>query len=162
MLIPVIALTILDAANIFPEHRMGIFAIYFIFFQIIAVELFQQIIRTSNVDFGLLMAAIGGMLALGILGAFGFMFLELLHPGSFSGVDTLDQQGMFDDMLYYSFISLLTIGYGDLIPVTDAARKSSIMLGVVGHVYTAIIMGIIIGKYLVDSTTLEAEPLEEE
>jgi len=49
---------------------------------------------------------------------------------------------------YFSFTTLLTIGYGDITPVSLVAKRAVMLIGLAGHFYTAFITTIIIGKYL--------------
>ncbi len=55
---------------------------------------------------------------------------------------------VLDNLNYFSFITLLTIGYGDITPVTLIAKRAVMMMGLVGHFYTVFVTSIIIGKYL--------------
>ena len=47
-----------------------------------------------------------------------------------------------------SFVSLTTLGYGDIVPITDAAKSLAVFLGIVGQMYITIIVGIMVGKYV--------------
>jgi len=49
---------------------------------------------------------------------------------------------------YYSFITILTIGYGDITPATNIAQKMSMFFGLIGYFYGVVVIGIIMGKYL--------------
>jgi voltage-gated potassium channel Kch len=53
-----------------------------------------------------------------------------------------------DKLLYFSFITLLTIGYGDMVPLTPIAQKTTIFIGLSGQMYLTIITAIVVGKFL--------------
>jgi voltage-gated potassium channel len=65
---------------------------------------------------------------------------------------------MHNDMatfLYFSFITITTIGYGDILPNSIFAKFTAMYLGIIGQLYLAIVMAIIIGK-LLNSYRLDA------
>ncbi len=74
----------------------------------------------------------------------------MVHPNSIYGLSGLgdDPRAIFDQLMYFSYITLLTIGYGDLYPVTVLAQKAGILLGIAGQLYLSIITATIVGKYL--------------
>jgi voltage-gated potassium channel Kch len=49
---------------------------------------------------------------------------------------------------YYGFVTLTTLGYGDVVPLTPAARSLSIFTSITGQMYVAIIIALIVSKYL--------------
>jgi hypothetical protein len=53
-----------------------------------------------------------------------------------------------DSLLYFSFITLMTIGYGEILPATATAQKASILLGLMGQFYLVIITAVVVGKYM--------------
>ena len=85
----------------------------------------------------------------------GFMLLGLVASIVFASLDeTLGafegQAGSrdFSDFFYFSFITLLTIGYGDIIPTIEISKKLVVLVGLLGHFYTVFVTAIIIGKFL--------------
>jgi len=78
------------------------------------------------------------------------MAVELLEPGSFSGLPAIDlnPESNRDGLIYYSFITLLTIGYGDINPVSDLARNASVLIGLLGQFYLVIVTAVVIEKYI--------------
>ena len=64
------------------------------------------------------------------------MSIELMNPGAFTGALLEFDQNFelrADSMLYYSFITLLTIGYGEIVPVIPIAQKAAILVGLIGQ-----------------------------
>jgi hypothetical protein len=53
-----------------------------------------------------------------------------------------------NNLNYFSFTTLLTIGYGDILPLSLLARRAVMLIGLAGHFYTVFVTSIIIGKYL--------------
>jgi voltage-gated potassium channel Kch len=63
----------------------------------------------------------------------------------------------FARLNYFAFITLTTTGYGDVLPVTQAAQLTSVMVAVIGQIYLAVVMGVLISRF----TLQEAEEDEE-
>lgn len=77
-------------------------------------------------------------LLLGVLWAVAYQHLERLLPGAFAG--HTDESGGLADWAYFSFVTLTTVGYGDITPVALAARSLSILEALVGQLYPAVII----------------------
>ncbi|WP_448572129.1 potassium channel family protein [Trichothermofontia sp.] len=70
-------------------------------------------------------------------------------PNSFAiNNEITNREEIFQSLFYYSFVTLATIGYGDIIPVTPLARTLSITLGIAGQMYLTILIAILVSKYL--------------
>ncbi|WP_298511081.1 potassium channel family protein [uncultured Kordia sp.] len=73
----------------------------------------------------------------------------MIDPSSFKGIlDASHGDTLLEQLMYFSYITLLTIGYGDIVPVTAIARKATILIGLIGQIYLVIITSIIVGKYI--------------
>ena len=139
---------LLSWINVFsadPRVDIVTFASYFLFFGIIALEVFLAIFKAKKVSFTVIFGAFSGYLLIGVMGFFVFSLIEILVPGSFNSPSGKSD---FSDVLYYSFITLTTIGYGDMSPVSEPARSTAVLLGLIGQFYLAVIVAIIIGKFL--------------
>ena len=128
-----------------------IFTLYFLFYVIITFEIIKQVWRINEVSKDLIMGVISGYISLGLVGFFIFMAIEISHPGSFDSAlltDTLTINEKAESLLYFSYITLMTIGYGEVIPVATAAQKASILLGLLGQFYLVIITAVTVSKYI--------------
>jgi len=117
--------------------------ITFIYFIAIFIELIRQIFTSEQVTLNLVLGAFTGYIMIGIIGFFVFRIIFLLDPSSFA-IPT----DSYQDLIYFSFVTLTTIGYGDISPLSEAARNFAILLGLVGQFYNTVIIAIIIGKFL--------------
>lgn len=104
----------------------------------------SEIVKSKHVDAKLIMEAISGYLLLGVMFSITNAILYGLQPASLelAGINKMS------DIIYFSFITITTIGYGDISPQTDIARVVSVFFGLSGQLYLTIIMALIIGKYL--------------
>jgi len=80
--------------------------------------------------------------------------IELIHPNSFCGLalTSTSPKAITEELMYFSYISLTTIGYGDILPITPLARKAAILIGLVGQMYLVVITAIVVGKYINQSS----------
>ncbi|BDD09209.1 hypothetical protein FUAX_16410 [Fulvitalea axinellae] len=102
------------------------------------------ILKSKQVSSNTLFAAMAVYLMLGLIGGFLFVILEgLSEAPAFKGVEQLDME----NALYLSFVTLTTLGYGDITPVSHFAKKLTILLSVVGQFYVAVLMAVLVGKY---------------
>ncbi len=141
---------ILNRADFFAESDSALLLLYLIvtllFFVLVFVQVIYSIFGHESVHRYLVYGAIAGYLMIGMAGAFAFAIIELLIPGSFAPVAS--SIGNIPSFLYYSFVSMLTIWYGDMIPVGGAAQMRSVMLAIIGQLYLTIVLGIVIGKFV--------------
>jgi hypothetical protein len=124
-----------------------------LFFIFAVSRLLKQVAQSKLVTTQVIIQSVSGYLLLGLVFTMGVARLDFLQPGSFSfSVDENGSfQGNFYDQLYYSFITMGTVGYGDLLPKTPVAKSFSTLIGVSGQLYVAIIIAMLVGKYSASS-----------
>ena len=109
-----------------------------IFFVLVLTKVLYSIFGHTKVNKHLIFGSIAGYLMIGMAGAFAFGIIELSYPGSFApAVTTI---GNIPSFLYYSFVSMLTIGYGDMVPVGGQAQMRSVLFAIAGQLYLTIIV----------------------
>ena len=122
--------------------RLGI---YFMFYLIVTFEIIKQVWSAPVVNKNVIIGLMCGYISLGLIAFFVFLGIELAVPESFSGMVS---DGKIDSLLYYSYITMLTIGYGEIVPVTPVAQKAAILTGLAGQFYIVIITAVVVEKYI--------------
>lgn len=151
ILATIVTLLILTSAVdlIFPESQNLSILTFFLntlYFIIVTIALVAHVARAREVDSSTLLCAINSYLLIGLTLSILFMILDLFVPGSFSQIDaTVEGLSSF---IYYGFVTLTTLGYGDITPDTQVARSLASFTALFGQLYLVIIMALIIGKYL--------------
>ena len=51
-------------------------------------------------------------------------------------------------MMYFSFVTLATLGYGDILPYSEAARMLAVIEAVVGQFYVAVIVAVVVSRFI--------------
>jgi len=130
------------------SSRLGVakMVTYFLFYVIVTYELIGQVWRSKYVESRTIFGLISGYISLGLIGFFICLSIEIMKPGSFEGF--LPNTHMAENLMYFSYITLLTIGYGDILPVTPIAQKAVVLIGLIGQVYLVVITAIVVGKYV--------------
>ncbi len=121
---------------------------FFLFYTIVCYEVILQVWKEKSVNQHTLFGLISGFISLGFVGFFICLSIEVTNPSSFSLPD--NGLGVVDNLMYFSFITIMSIGYGDIVPLTGVAQKASLLVGLIGEFYLVIITAIVVGKYLKD------------
>lgn len=122
---------------------------------LIIAALFRQ--RTITGD--IICASLCAYLLLGSCWAYVYSLTEILLPGSFS--EELNVSGARSGLaFYYSFVTLSTLGYGDVSPLNPIARMFSYAEAVTGQIYLAVLVARLVGLHI--SQTLVGERGDEE
>ena len=79
-----------------------------------------------------------------------YRFIEMIHPGSFA-IAQSQSMGDQSPFLYYSFVTITTLGYGDIFPVTTAAKSCAILEAVIGQLYLVITVAWLVGVHISQS-----------
>jgi hypothetical protein len=145
LMLGVIAFTV--ASDTFPNRVLHGFRWGFVaaFFALTAANLFSQLQNSRYVSRAHLQTAASIYLLLGGAWAALYGVIETLHPGSFQlGGQLTDRQS---DFIYFSLVTLSTVGYGDIVPLTGEARMLAALEGVTGVLYIAITVAILVSGF---------------
>ncbi len=102
---------------------------------------FLLLFRDFEVNFYRIIGAVNVYLLIGLLGGFGFLILEALAPGNFNNSAEIDiyEKGL-TNFIYFSLVSLSTVGYGDIYPVTPFAKSLSVFISIIGLLYPTLVI----------------------
>jgi len=122
------------------------FSLNTIFFVLITIALITHVAGANRVNTSTLLCAVNSYLLIGLSFSMLFILLAMLVPNSFNLEG--DVANKFSTFVYYGFVTLTTLGYGDILPVTPMARSLAAFTALFGQLYLVIIMAFLIGKYL--------------
>ena len=118
-------------------HTMYILFMLFIF---ISLRLcIEEVVYGGDVDVNRLIGAACVYLLMGVAWGVILYYLEVLVPGSFDGLPEGADDETIHAFLYYSFVTLTTLGYGDIVPVSPLAQTLSYLEAVSGTIYLAVL-----------------------
>lgn len=115
-------------------------AAFVVFIGYVVFQLLRFILRSPRVNSEVLCAAVSAYLLLGILWGSAYAFIARTNPNAFAGVAAASQPLHGFDALYYSMLTLTTVGYGDITPVSAPARMLAMMEAAVGTMYMAVLI----------------------
>jgi voltage-gated potassium channel len=106
-------------------------------------------LRIRTVTLELLVGSVNVYLMLGVCFAQVFALIEHLQPESFTGLEGFAFMPDLDlTFLYYSFVTMSTLGYGDISPVQPHAMTASYVLAILGQLYLAILVARLVALYI--------------
>ena len=132
---------------------------------LVAAVILAHVLRAERITWNIIRGAICVYFVIGIAWASLFASIELLHPGSFrfpvmdtatANVINTDKQN-FSWLLYYSFVTLTTVGYGDMSPVTPIARTLAVLEAILGQFYIGVLIARLMGFYILHSSQRDSE-----
>ena len=131
-----------------PVKLAGV-AVVLPFYSLTAVLALRYILSArEKVNFNILMGAVCVYMLMGIIWAIVYSFLNYLIPGSFSGMTAESEEGSLLEFIYYSFVTLTTLGYGDLLPVSQIARALAYLEALIGQIYVAVLIAGLVSIHL--------------
>jgi hypothetical protein len=129
----------------------GSLAIVIIFF---VVAVLSYVLGSERVTWDKIYAAVCAYLLLGYAWTFAYSLIEEVQPGSFistaSPIPT-DIVGRVMNLRYFSFVTLATVGYGDIVPHTQLARTVALLEAMLGQFYLVALVGRLVGLHIVHS-----------
>jgi len=123
-------------------------ATYIAFLGLTIGEVLRYLLKRGPVTADKLHGALAGYIMIAFLWAFLYAILEVFAPGSFSfpHTDTTDPHMLFR-LLYFSFTTITTVGFGDITPVSDQARSLVMVEEFVGVFFVGILIARLAGLY---------------
>ena len=120
--------------------------IYALFFGSASFLILRAIARTRQVTMDTVRGGICVYLLLGYFWAVLYGMVETFDPDAFSTSLLVDNSAT--KMIYYSFVTLTTLGFGDIVPVSRMASTLTILEALLGQLYPTIFIALLVGSYL--------------
>jgi hypothetical protein len=121
-------------------------AVMAVFFGFTFWKMINEIFRLNKVTGKVVIGAIGAYLLLGFIGTFLFEIVQLLYPNSFTNTEIFSDG--FYGKLYFSIVTISTLGYGDITPITPQGQAIAMLVALSGQLYLAILMAMLVGKFI--------------
>lgn len=133
------------------------------YFGLICAFLGQYVLRSYQVTVEVIFAAMCLYMILAILWAAIFTNIELFYGEAFlfqgvsAGEASLGAEDLFRHLTYYSFVTLSTLGYGDIIPANQVARNWAAMEAMIGQFFIAIVIARLVSIYTLQASAEHAD-----
>jgi hypothetical protein len=132
-----------------PEVSTGGLGGWIIIAMVAAVSSLRFSLRSATVTSEHLYAALSAYLLAGLFFGVGYWIIGTTWTGSFAVAGTGAEGGLSQlGAIYFSFVTLATLGYGDIVPRTDAARGIAIAEAVLGQLYLAVMVARLVSSYV--------------
>jgi hypothetical protein len=106
----------------------------------------SQVVKKGPITIHRIEGAIAVYLLLGLAWAHTYELIEYLSPGAFTGALTASNR--FSSWMYFSFVTLASLGYGDIAPVHPIARSLAVAEALTGQLYLAILIARLVSQEL--------------
>jgi hypothetical protein len=138
MPVALVTLAVYLASGILPVGEVWVLATTLVSLILFLVVVLGQTLRKGPITSHRLQGAVAAYLLLGVIWAHAYALVAALRPEAFAGpVSAADGARAF---YYFSFVTLATLGYGDVLPVHPAARSLATLEAVTGTLYLAILI----------------------
>lgn len=128
--------------------------IVLIFLSTIIYLIIKQIISSKTVSLNMILGVITIYVLFGMIAGECNQLIYFFNNDAFTGL--MDSTNSAE-LRYYSFVTMTTLGYGDISPVSELARAGAVFFSLVGQVYLAVVIALIVGKYVSHSDRKESK-----
>jgi len=141
----------------FPQH-WAVFVSHSSIILLVAffcVSILAYVLRSGRVTSDKIFAAICVYLLLAFAWTYAYALLEDMQPGSFTASTETGRNDYVAHVMqlrYFSFMTLTTVGYGDVLPRSPAARTMAVLEAVMGQIYLAVLVARLVGLHIVHAT----------
>lgn len=148
IIIAVIELALLTVSFFTDQLMWAVIKAFFtmIYFVLMAAACLHYTLRDKRIDVTTLFGSLSAYLFVGLAYAYLYIFIYTLDPHAFSGLDVSYQ----NNAIYFSFTTLTTLGFGDIVPKSPITQTLSWFESFTGQAYLAIIMAQLVGRYVAD------------
>ncbi len=144
LVVPAVALLFVPGGV--PTVAGGVLRIAMLLF--ICLVILRRMYKHPVVSSGTVSAALVVYLVFGVMWAEAYWLVEHFYPDSFTGLSGSGAVEVQRDLFYYSFVTLATLGYGDINPVSPEARSLAITEAIVGQLYLVVMVAGLVGMRL--------------
>ncbi|WP_186277398.1 potassium channel family protein [Vibrio parahaemolyticus] len=128
------------------EMNVVMLALTFAFFFGTFKSIARQILFTGHVNSNKVIGSVALFLLLGLMWAIAYLILLEFSPEAFTGMEAISWGQNFSNAAYFSFVTLTTLGYGDISPLTPLAQVVVYLEAITGVFYMAIVVSSLVSS----------------
>jgi len=121
-----------------------------LFMAFTAITVLSFIFREKHVSINVIYSSIVVYLLIAVMWSFVYSAMESVHPGSFKIAKEQIEVGRYL-FVYYSFVTITSLGYVDMSPITAQANSFSILEAVTGQIYLVVLVARLVGMHIAQS-----------
>ena len=121
-------------------------AVMLMFFLVVAYSAAKRVLLKGEVDGNKIIGAIAIYLLLGLIWATLYLFILELSPTAFNGIEYMHWADNFSTATYFSYVTLTTLGYGDISPAEPLSRVLVYLEAMTGTFYMAVVIASLISS----------------
>jgi hypothetical protein len=136
-------------------HRVASILGHLVLSGVALVAILRRLLHRQHATADAVLGGITVYLLIGYVFYFVYDLLESAHPGSFlllgHTIDAPDRGHHllhFPQLLYFSFVTLTTVGYGDIAPTWSLARSLGVLEALTGQLYLGTLLAILVSSYI--------------
>ena len=114
--------------------------LWILFFAVLAAVILAHVFGQGKINFHRIQGAIAVYLLLGVIWSGGYRLVIYFDPEAFTSLLISDESMLMSKLVYFSFVTLTTVGYGDIIAVHPAARSLAILEALTGQLFPAVLI----------------------
>lgn len=121
-----------------------------LYFSFAFIEILKKIFSSQSNNFNIVVGSVSAYILIGFIFGLAFIVIDTLTSNSFFFSNGAKE----NDLMYFSFVTLTTLGFGDISPLTPLTKTLTIMEAIFGQIYLIVVISRIIGM----QTTSQVKP----
>ena len=108
----------------------------------------RQVFSSGKIELNTIVGTIAIYLMLGIKWSLLYLAVLEIWPNGLNGIEYRDWHDNLSSMLYFSFVTMTTLGYGDITPAIPIFRTLAYLQAVAGSFYMAVVVASLVGSFI--------------
>ena len=133
-----------------------------LFYLLTAARIVQLLATLEGVNWRSLCLGAAGYVQLGLTAGQIATFMAVVRPGSFQVGAMLPGEELVQRLNYFAFVTLGSIGYGDVLPASPQAEFFAVALSISGTLYVTLMIGLLLSRYINDHAYHFLKQVEED
>jgi len=136
-----------EYGNLGPATLLDL-AVMLVFFVSVAYSAGKRVLLLGEVDINKIIGAFTIYLLLGLIWSTLYLFVLEISPTAFNGIEYANWADNFSTTTYFSYVTLTTLGYGDISPAEPLSRVLVFLEAMAGTFYMAVVIASLIGSHV--------------
>ena len=118
----------------------------FIFYCGMAYAAAKQVLFSGDIELNTIVGTVAVFLLLGLIWTVLYLMVLEIWPTGFNGIEYKDWRDNFGDTAYFSYVTMTTLGYGDISPAIPITRTLAFLQAITGTFYMAVVVASMVGR----------------